>query len=396
MEENNIEHTNKTPAVSPQQMAPSVEGAQPDTSQSEFSFNLRYLVRENIWNLQPYSTARHEFSGQASVMLDANENACGSPVALELNDRKEALNRYPDPIQQQLKQRISEIKGIPAANIFTGNGSDEAIDLVFRIFCEPGMDNVITLPPTYGMYSVAAAINNIKVKQVPLNSNFQMDIQAIADAVDEYTKIIFICSPNNPSGNSIHRQDIEIILNNFDGIVVVDEAYINYAKQKTLTLQLLEHPNLIVLQTLSKAWGLAALRLGLAFASKEIIDIMNQVKYPYNINLATQKLALKALLYLNKVNDWIRQTIEERSRLENKLQTFPFIEKIYPSDANFLLVKTKAAEELFRYLQQKGIIVRNRSTIPGCENCLRITIGTQEENLKLIAALENYIKETSQ
>lgn len=396
MEENNIEHTNKTPAVSPQQMAPSVEDAQPDTSQSEFSFNLRYLVRENIWNLQPYSTARHEFSGQASVMLDANENACGSPVALELNDRKEALNRYPDPIQQQLKQRISEIKGIPAANIFTGNGSDEAIDLVFRIFCEPGMDNVITLPPTYGMYSVAAAINNIKVKQVPLNSNFQMDIQAIADAVDEYTKIIFICSPNNPSGNSIHRQDIEIILNNFDGIVVVDEAYINYAKQKTLTLQLLEHPNLIVLQTLSKAWGLAALRLGLAFASKEIIDIMNQVKYPYNINLATQKLALKALLYLNKVNDWIRQTIEERSRLENKLQTFPFIEKIYPSDANFLLVKTKAAEELFRYLQQKGIIVRNRSTIPGCENCLRITIGTQEENLKLIAALENYIKETSQ
>lgn len=390
MEQKNIQDINDTGSRAQQAQGLPTEKPSPVDPQDTFNFNLRYLVRENIWNLQPYSTARHEFNGDASVMLDANENAIGSPVTLDINDRKELLNRYPDPVQTQLKQQISEIKGIPVENIFTGNGSDEAIDLMFRIFCEPGIDNVITLPPTYGMYGVAAAINNVKVKQAPLTENFQMDIQAIADAVDDYTKIIFICSPNNPSGNSIHRPDIEIILNNFDGIVVVDEAYINYAKQKTITLQLLEYPNLVVLQTLSKAWGLAGLRLGLAFASKEIIDLMNHVKYPYNINIATQELAQKALLYLNKVNDWTRKTIEERNLLEAKLQSLPFVQKIYPSDANFLLVKMDGAEDIFQYLQNEGIIVRNRSRVQGCEGCLRITVGTEAENIKLMAALKKY------
>lgn len=353
-------------------------------------FNLDYLVRENIKNMAPYSTARHEFSGEASVMLDANENALGSPITLNVNQQEELLNRYPDPIQTKLKQRISEIKRIPVDNIFTGNGSDEAIDVLIRIFCEPGFDNIITLPPTYGMYSVAAAINNVKVKEVPLNEDFQMDIQAIADAVDEYTKIIFICSPNNPSGNSIVRQDIEILLNNFDGIVVVDEAYINYARQRTLSQQLMDYPNLVVLQTLSKAWGLAALRLGMAIASKDIIHLMNNVKYPYNINIATQELALDALAHVDKVNDWIKECLAQRDWLEEELKKLPITKKVYPSDANFLLVKMDNANAIFKYLQQKGIIVRNRSSVPGCENCLRITVGTPEENQIVLNALKEY------
>ncbi|MBO9594043.1 MAG: histidinol-phosphate transaminase [Niabella sp.] len=353
-------------------------------------FNLEYLVRENIKNLAPYSTARHEFSGEASVMLDANENAIGSPVTLDVNEQHALLNRYPDPVQTKLKQRISAIKGLLVEHIFTGNGSDEAIDVLIRIFCEPGFDNIITLPPTYGMYGVAAAINNVKVKEVPLNADFQMDIQAIADAVDEYTKIIFICSPNNPSGNSIARQDIEMILNNFDGIVVVDEAYINYAKQKTLSLQLTDHPNLVVLQTLSKAWGLAALRLGMAFASREIIQLMNNVKYPYNINIATQELALQGLQNVDQVNTWIRNCIEQRSWLESELSQLSYTQKVYPSDANFLLVKMTGANEIFKYLQQKGIIVRNRSSVPGCADCLRITVGTENENRILMDTLKAY------
>ncbi len=356
-------------------------------------FNLDYLIRENIKLLAPYSTARHEFSGKADIMLDANENAMGSPVTLQVNERSEWLNRYPDPVQMKLKQRISEIKGVPPQHIFTGNGSDEAIDILFRIFCEPGIDNVIILPPTYGMYQVAAAINNVKVKEVPLNEKFQMDIQAIADAVDDFTKLLFICSPNNPSGNSIDRQDIEIILNNFDGIVVIDEAYINYAKQKTFSLQVSEYPNLVVLQTLSKAWGLAALRLGLAFASKEIINLMNNVKYPYNINLATQELALQALENVDKVNDWTREIIAQRSWLEEQLAGLPFVERIFPSDANFLLVKMQHALEIFNYLQGKGIIVRNRSNVSGCEGCLRITVGTAEENNRLMEALKIFTAE---
>jgi histidinol-phosphate aminotransferase len=356
------------------------------------NFELYDLVRENIKNLTPYSTARHEFSGEASIMLDANENSMGSPVMLDVAERHEMVNRYPDPMQLLLKKRISEIKGVPVENIFTGNGSDEAIDVLFRIFCGPGIDNVITLPPTYGMYSVAAAINNVKVKEVPLTTDFQLDVQAIADAVDDYTKMIFICSPNNPSGNSIRRQDVEIVLNNFDGIVVIDEAYINYAKQKTFTQQLAEYPNLVVLQTLSKAWGMAALRLGLAFASQEIIHIMNNVKYPYNINIATQELALQGLQNIVQVNEWTKKIIEQRTWLENELAAIPVVQKIYPSDANFLLVKMKDGNAIFKYLQSKGIIVRNRSNVQGCENCIRITVGTEEENIILIEALNKLVQ----
>ncbi|MFT4093638.1 MAG: histidinol-phosphate transaminase [Niabella sp.] len=353
-------------------------------------FNLDDLIRENIKNLAPYTTARHEFTGAASVMLDANENALGSPVHLDTGNLHEALNRYPDPLQVSLKKRISEIKGVPVENIFAGNGSDEAIDVLIRIFCEPGIDNIITLPPTYGMYGVCAAINNIKVKEVPLTSGYQMDIQAIADAVDDHTKLIFICSPNNPSGNSITRGDIEIILNNFDGIVVIDEAYINYARQKSFALQLMDYPNLVVMQTLSKAWGLAALRLGLAFAGKDIINLMNNIKYPYNINEATQQLALQALKNVTQVNEWTKDTITQREWLEKELAQLPVTEKVFPSDANFLLVKMTSANDVFTYLQSEGIIVRNRNTTKGCEGCLRITVGTAEENKKLIETLKKY------
>ncbi len=353
-------------------------------------FNLDYLIRDNIKNLAPYTTARHEFTGKASVMLDANENAIGSPVSLDATDKFTTLNRYPDPLQMNLKKRISEIKNVAVESIFAGNGSDEAIDVLIRIFCEPGIDNIITLPPTYGMYSVCAAINNIKVKEIPLNEQYQMDIQAIADAVDEYTKLIFICSPNNPTGNNIARQDIEIILNNFDGIVVIDEAYINYARQKTFSQQIAEHPNLVVMQTFSKAWGLAALRLGLAFASKEIIQLMNNVKYPYNINEATQQLAFQGLKNIMQVNEWTKITIAQREWLETELTQLPFTEKVFPSDANFLLVKMKDAQNVFTYLQTKGIIVRNRNTTKGCEGCLRITVGTETENQSLIEALKAY------
>lgn len=355
-------------------------------------FNLEYLIRENIKTLKPYTTARHEFTGEASIMLDANENSMGSPVMLDAGNLHEPLNRYPDPLQMEFKKRIGEIKGIPVQNIFSGNGSDEAIDVLMRIFCEPGIDNIITLPPTYGMYSVCAAINNVQVKEVPLTSEYQMDIPVIADAIDDHTKLIFICSPNNPSGNSITRQHIEIILNNFDGIVVIDEAYINYARQKTFSQQIPEYPNLVVLQTLSKAWGLAALRLGLAFADKKIINLMNNVKYPYNINKATQQLALQGLKNIMQVNEWTKTIITQREWLEKELIKLPITEKVFPSDANFLLVKMEDAQNVFTYLQTKGIIVRNRSTTKGCEGCLRITVGTEAENQILIAALKEYIQ----
>ena len=353
-------------------------------------FNLEYLIRENIKSLAPYTTARHEFTGNASVMLDANENAIGSPTTLNIENHIEQLNRYPDPLQIAFKKRVSEIKGIPVEHIFAGNGSDEAIDVLIRIFCEPGVDNIITLPPTYGMYSVCAAINNVQVKEVPLTPDYQMDIQTIADTIDDNTKLIFICSPNNPTGNSITRQDIEIILNNFDGIVVIDEAYINYARQKTFASQMMDYPNLVVMQTLSKAWGLAALRLGLAFASKEIINLMNNVKYPYNINKATEQLALQGLKNVDQVNQWTQKTIEQRNWLENELTQLSIAEKVYPSDANFLLVKVKDTQNVFTYLQKQGIIVRNRNTTKGCEGCIRITVGTENENQQLIAALKAY------
>jgi histidinol-phosphate aminotransferase len=353
-------------------------------------FNLDNLIRENIKKMTAYSSARHEFTGNASIFLDANENSFGSPLPplqMERGDGGARFNRYPDPLQIEVKEKLSKIKGVPVQNIFLGNGSDEAIDLLYRIFCEPGRDNVIIFPPTYGMYEVCAEMNNVKVKKVNLTKEYQLDIDSIEQAIDPFTKLIFICSPNNPTGNSINRNDIEIILNNFDGIVVIDEAYINYARQKTFIAELTDFPNLVVMQTLSKAWGLAGLRLGMAFASQPIIELMNKVKYPYNINTATQLLALEALNNIEWVNEHIATTVIEREKLKNELLNLSFTEGVYPSDANFILVKMKEARKKYEQLCSKGIIVRDRSKVVLCEDSLRITVGTPEENKQLIEEL---------
>lgn len=346
-------------------------------------FNLNNLLRENIKNLVPYSSARDEFKGEASVFLDANENSYGSPIPTP-------FNRYPDPLQLAVKTRLSEIKGVPPQNIFLGNGSDEAIDILFRAFCRPGIDNVITVPPTYGMYEVSANINDIAIKKVPLTPDYQLNLEEIAAAIDENTKLIFICSPNNPTANSINREDIETILANFNGLVIIDEAYINYSRQKTFIQELTEYSNLVVLQTLSKAWGLAGLRIGMAFASEEIIEVFNRVKPPYNINQASQQLALEALNNIDQVNTWIKETIEQREKLVNNLSKLPFVLKIYPSDANFVLVKTTNPKGIYNYLVERGIIVRDRSKVELCEGSLRITVGTPAENEKLIQTLKNF------
>ena len=346
-------------------------------------FNLQNLLRKNIKELIPYSSARDEFKGEASVYLDANENSYGSPL-------DESFNRYPDPLQYKVKKRLSEIKGVPPRNIFLGNGSDEAIDILFRAFCNPGSDNVITVPPTYGMYEVSANINDVEVRKIKLKTDFQLNMEGIAEAIDEHTKIIFICSPNNPTGNSINRDDIETILANFNGLVVIDEAYINYSRQKTFIQELTEYSNLVVLQTLSKAWGLAGLRIGMAFASEEIIEIFNKVKPPYNINEASQALALQALQNVEQVNNWIKETVAEREKLKLELNTLESVLTIYPSDANFILVKTIQPKEIYQFMVNKGIIVRDRSKVELCEGCLRITIGTPHENELLIEAFKNF------
>ena len=346
-------------------------------------FNLNNLIRDNIKTLKPYSSARHEFTGKASVFLDANENPYGSPLP-------DKFNRYPDPLQWQLKFQIAGIKGVPAENIFIGNGSDEVIDLAFRIFCTPAKDNVIICPPTYGMYEVSGNINDVEIRKVNLTNDFQLDVEGVMNAIDTNTKLIFICSPNNPTGNNMRHEDIEIILNNFSGIVIIDEAYINYSKQKTFIQELTEYPNLVVMQTLSKAWGLAALRLGLCYASMDIIDLFNKVKPPYNINDASQLLALEALQNADLVNEWITASVQQKEVVIKELSAFNFVEKIYPSDANFFLMKVKDASKLYDYLAENEIVVRNRSRDPGCENCLRITIGTPEENQQLLHLLKNY------
>jgi len=347
-------------------------------------FDLQKLVRKNIKSLKPYSSARHEFTGKASVFLDANENAYGSPL------ERDSYNRYPDPLQWQVKFALTKVKGVPAENIFIGTGSDEVIDLAFRIFCNPGVDNVIVCPPTYGMYQVSADINDVEIKKVNLTPDFQLDVEGILNAVDENTKLLFICSPNNPTGNNMNRDDVEILLNNFPGIVIIDEAYINYSKQKTFIQELTKYPNLIVMQTLSKAWGLAALRLGLAYASMDIIDLYNKTKPPYNVNEASQQLALKALMNTAQVNNWIKEVVIEREKLVQALNGLSFIEKIYPSDANFFLMKVNDADKVYSYLTDNEIVVRNRTKEVLCENCLRVTVGTPKENEILIETLKKY------
>jgi histidinol-phosphate aminotransferase len=346
-------------------------------------FNPHNLVRNNIRNLKPYSSARDEFKGAASIFLDANENSLGSPLL-------KWYNRYPDPMQWKIKEKLSVIKQVPTDQIFLGNGSDEPIDLLFRCFCEPGVDEVIVFPPTYGMYEVSANINNVHLSKVPLTKEFQLDLEALESAIKPNTKIIWICSPNNPTGNSIDRQDIEMVLNNFDGLVVVDEAYINFSRQKSLVSDLADYPNLVVLQTLSKAWGLAGLRVGMAFASAEIIGYLNKVKPPYNISEPVQELALKALDEIGQVNDMILQLVASRKEMETDLANEKTVVCVFPSDANFLLVEFTDARRMYDYLVERGIVVRDRSNVLLCDNCLRITVGTHAENLKLMEAINSF------
>ena len=341
---------------------------------------LQELTRPNIWSLAPYSSARNEYSGHvAHVFLDANENPYNAP-----------FNRYPDPLQGEVKQRLAKIKGVPEECIFLGNGSDEAIDLVYRCFCEPQKDNVVAICPTYGMYEVCADINNVEYRQVMLDEHFQVTAEKLLAATNSNTKVIWICSPNNPTGNNIYREEIMKVIEQFDGLVIVDEAYIDFSSEKTMLQQLASHPNLIVLHTMSKAWGSAAIRLGMAFAQKDIIDIFNKVKYPYNVNLLTQEQAIKRLNDKISVEKWVNMLLLERGRLMQAFAELPICEKVYPTDANFFLAKITDAQKIYDYLVNKGIIVRNRTRITLCNNCLRVTIGTKDENGELLGALRFY------
>ncbi len=342
--------------------------------------SLEQLVRKNIWSLAPYSSARDEYSGkEAHVFLDANENPYNAPY-----------NRYPDPLQRELKAVLSRVKGVPENMIFLGNGSDEAIDLAYRVFCRPGIDNVVAIAPTYGMYQVCADINDIEYRQVLLDENYQMHADQLLAACDGNTKLIWICSPNNPTGNSFDRDEILKVLNSFQGIVVVDEAYIDFSQQLSLRQELPTHPNLIILQTMSKAWGSAAIRLGMAFASADIINIYNKVKYPYNVNLLTQQQGLEALKDPFEVDKWVKTLLGERTRLMQAFVELPICEKVYKTDANFFLARMTDAQAIYDYLVDKGIIVRNRTRVQLCNNCLRITIGTRTENNELLSALRQY------
>jgi histidinol-phosphate aminotransferase len=354
-------------------------------------FNLDNILRNNIKNLVPYSSARDEFKGTAEVYLDANENAFGSPLMLEVEGNNMDLNRYPDPMQIELKEAVSKIKGIPTQNIFLGNGSDEVIDLLFRMVCEPGKDNVLICPPTYGMYEVSANINDVEVVCVPLMpETFTLDAEAVLGALNDQTKLMFLCSPNNPTGNTLIWKDIEKILQIYNGLLIVDEAYINFSSAPSTMKYLLEYPNLIVMQTLSKAWGLAGLRVGMAFASQQIIDVFNKVKPPYNINVVSQKFALQALGNIAQVNEWVKDVIQEKKELETELLKLDFVTKTYPSDANFILVKVNGAKAIYDFLVEKKIIIRDRSKVELCEDCLRITIGNLTENKLLLEALNTF------
>ena len=345
--------------------------------------DINLLLRENIRKVIPYASARDEFSGSANIFLDANENSLGSPIT-------PAFNRYPDPHQLKIKEQLSQIKGLPSQNIFLGNGSDECIDLLYRAFCNPGKDNVIIHPPTYGMYEVSAHIHDVEVRRASLTQDFELDLATMEQLTDDHTKIIWICSPNNPTGNAFRIADVEMILNNFEGLVVIDEAYINFSRMKSFIPALTEYPNLVILQTLSKAWGLAGLRLGMAFAGDLIIEVMNRIKPPYNIGQATQELVARALEQTTRVNDMIREIVTLRNDLAEKLSRLSSVIKVYPSEANFLLVRIKKARLLYESLLKEGIVVRDRSSSPGCADCLRITVGTKEQNAKLLEIITAY------
>ena len=343
--------------------------------------DLKEIVRKNIYSLKPYSSARNEFKGEASIFIDANENPYDTPY-----------NRYPDPLQLQVKEKISALKGVPVENIFLGVGSDEPIDLLYRIFCEPQTDNVVALEPTYGMYSVCADINNVEYRKVLLKEDYQFSADDLLAATDENSKIIWLCSPNNPTGNALDTEEIEKVLKNFSGIVAVDEAYIDFSSQPSFLKVLKEYPNMVVLQTFSKAWGSAGVRLGMAFASEEIIKIFNKVKYPYNVNVLTQRYAIKLLDNFSQVEKKVKAILKNREKLEKQLAKVECVKEVYPTDANFILVKTTDSDAIYKYLIEKGIVARNRNGITLCDNCLRITVGTAEENKQVIAALKNFSK----
>ena len=344
--------------------------------------NLQALVRPNIWNLVPYSSARSEFTGAASVFLDANENPFNNPY-----------NRYPDPLQQEVKALIAQLRGVAAGQIFLGVGSDECIDVVYRTFCRPGVDNVVAMSPSYGMYEVCADINDVEYRRVPLTDDFSLDADAMLATADERTKVMWICSPNNPTGNAFALDEIEAICSRFAGIVVVDEAYIDFSTRGSMLSHLSSIPNLIVMQTLSKAWGSASVRLGIAYASAEIIGIFNKVKYPYNISLLTQRYAIDLLKRHSEVTAWVKQLTANRQWLIEALGSLRCVKHIYPTDANFVLVRVSDADAIYDYLRVRGIIVRNRNRVEKCLGCLRITVGTAEENEILINALKEYGKE---
>jgi histidinol-phosphate aminotransferase len=335
------------------------------------------LIRPNVRGLKPYSSARDEFKGNASVWLDANEN----PV----NNR---LNRYPDPLQLELKKRIEVLKGVPAANIFLGNGSDEAIDLLFRAFCQPGIDKVIICPPTYGMYQVSAGINDVEALSVPLDKAFQLDMPRLLPLLVGPVKMVFVCSPNNPTGNSIRTLDVILLAESFHGLVVVDEAYIDFSEQRRFSQEIKHHPNIVVLQTFSKAWGMAGIRLGMAFAHAEVIEVMNRVKPPYNVNVLTQRVALKKLQDTERFKQEVGMVLSERELLRQELSLLPIVTHIFPSDANFLLVRFIESRRVYEHLAAKGVVVRDRGSV--AEGCLRITVGTPQENRKLLKHLKTF------
>lgn len=339
--------------------------------------DINKLIRKNIAALQPYSCARDEFKGEASVYLDANENPWNQPY-----------NRYPDPLQLDVKKKISKLKKVAVERIFLGNGSDEPIDLLYRAFCEPGTDNVVAIEPTYGMYKVSAGINNVDYRKVLLNDDFDFDAASLLAASDQNTKLIWLCSPNNPTGNSLNTEQIMLLLNSSEAIVVLDEAYIDFASHESLSILIDSYPNLVILQTFSKAWGSAAIRLGMAFANEAIIQVLNKIKYPYNINILTQRQALIMLDDETAVNNWVTEILEQRSWLLSALMTVPYVRHIYPTDANFVLVKVDNANAVYHFLVDNSIIVRNRNTVSLCAGCIRITVGTPEENNTLIETMK--------
>lgn len=341
--------------------------------------NINNLVRPNIQKMVAYSSARHEFTGAATTFLDANENPFDT-----------GFNRYPDPLQHAVKAKLSQIKGVPEENIFLGNGSDEAIDLLMRIFCRPQVDHILTLPPTYGMYKVSAAISDIENRMIPLTADFQPKVDDILNAANAFSKLLFICSPNNPTGNDIELERIEALIQGFKGIVVVDEAYIDFAAQPSCTQFLKKHNNLVVLQTFSKAWGLAGIRLGMAFASSAIIQLFNKVKPPYNVNQLTQEAALKALENEAAQQSWVQTIKTQRTWLNQQLGALGMVKKIHPTHANFILAQFENPKKVYQYLVEKGIIIRDRTTVLLCDDCLRITVGTEGENRFLIESLKEY------